>query len=211
MRDFTVINSGNCDLDESPILGIGHYVIKSTHKLYAKFYGVNIDEETGEINDNDGDVVLHVVPEDIPLLRFFLSQPSKVQIRTLSDCDWCFIQVASAEQLDHTPVEMPLGMDKPLTLRQDMMRFIQNQLSYTQESRGMESFEEANDFPDDDEIEFDSRFQSPYEMTDEQLENTVVGLDKHRDIEENKGEVKDPPKEEIEDAESNIENRERSA
>ncbi len=50
------------------------------------------------------------------------------------------------EYLDSTPVELPVGYEKPLTLREDMMRFIREEVSAVAASNQAETFEDADDF-----------------------------------------------------------------
>lgn len=182
MRDLTVINTGNLDIDESPVLGIGHYVVRSTHKALLRFYAVTIDGETGEITDNDGPVVSHVVPEDIPVIRFFLDVPSRCSVKTSAECDWHFLLVRAESDLDTTPVEIPLGLDKPLTLAQEMQRFIRGQLSSLANQSGLESFDDANDFDDDlDEVDDWSDSQTVYQMAADVYDQSVSGVDISKD------------------------------
>ena len=54
-----------------------------------------------------------------------------------------------AEIPDKTPIEVPT-MHRPLTLREEMQRFVRQELSQQMQNRGMESFEEADDFEIDD-------------------------------------------------------------
>lgn len=61
---------------------------------------------------------------------------------------------------DPTPVEVPLF--RPLSIHEEMKRFIRSEMSRQAAEAGQESFEEADDFDvgDDDEI------VSPYEMVE---------------------------------------------
>lgn len=54
------------------------------------------------------------------------------------------------ETPDPTPVEIPGKMQRPLSLREEMKRFIREELSKGAESVGVETFEEADDFEEDD-------------------------------------------------------------
>ncbi len=69
------------------------------------------------------------------------------------------------EYPDSTPIEVPIGYDTPLPLREEMRRFIKQELSAAAESAGEETFEEADDFDIDEEETL-----SPYELTDLQEE-----------------------------------------
>ncbi len=72
----------------------------------------------------------------------------------------------SKEHPDPTPVELPAGYSHPLPLRDEMRRFIRDELSNAAASAGEESFEESDDFDcgEDDEV------LSPYELTELQEE-----------------------------------------
>ncbi len=64
---------------------------------------------------------------------------------------------------DLTPVEMPIGYDKPMSLEETMKLFIRDEISRVAEAKGRESFEEADDFDvGDDEM------VTPYELDDMQ-------------------------------------------
>lgn len=64
------------------------------------------------------------------------------------------------------PIELSAQHQKPLTLREEMMRFIRTEVSKSAQKQDMESFEEFDDFSIDDE---EPDLTSPYtvEMTDE--------------------------------------------
>lgn len=70
------------------------------------------------------------------------------------------------EVLDKTPVEMPLGYEKPESLESMIARMIRHTSTMAQK-QGFESEEEANDFDDDD----DNEMKSEYQFTDMQEEN----------------------------------------
>lgn len=70
------------------------------------------------------------------------------------------------EVLDKTPVEMPLGYEKPESLESMIARMIRT-TSIQAEKAGFETAEEADDFDDDDEGEM----KSEYQFTDMQEEN----------------------------------------
>lgn len=70
----------------------------------------------------------------------------------------------SAEVVDPTPVEIPVSKHRPDTLKEDMMRFIRQEIA-NQQAAGQEpeTFEEYNDIePDDD----DEDFTTPYTVTE---------------------------------------------
>ncbi len=67
---------------------------------------------------------------------------------------------------DTTPLEISIGDEKPLSIHEEMRRFIREEISHAAQQQGQESFEEEDDFdiPDPDEI------TSPYEMSEMQEE-----------------------------------------
>ncbi len=86
------------------------------------------------------------------------------------------------EYLDATPVEIPVGYEKPLTLKEDMMRFIREEVSAVAERNGVESFEDADDFDVmDDELpesvyEF-AELQDDYVPEEVEVEDKVEPVD----------------------------------
>lgn len=66
------------------------------------------------------------------------------------------------EVLDNTPVVMPLGMKKPVDIQTMIQRQIIRALGEQQSRSGMETFEEADDFDVEDEVEL----KSAYELQD---------------------------------------------
>lgn len=69
---------------------------------------------------------------------------------------------ASRECLDPTPLAIPVGMRRPLTDRDITRALIRQELSRHLEQQGAGSFEEEDDFEDDD----PEAMVSPYEMVD---------------------------------------------
>lgn len=79
---------------------------------------------------------------------------------------------------DPTPVEWPLGLSRPLSLQDEIKRFVRSELSRAAAADGFESFEEANDFEVDDdegdmasavdvmELQADKRYQDALEEFD---------------------------------------------
>lgn len=55
------------------------------------------------------------------------------------------------EELDPTPVSVPLGYQQPLTLQEEMRRFIREEISRAAASGGAGTFEEEDDFDIEDE------------------------------------------------------------
>lgn len=85
------------------------------------------------------------------------------------------------EQNSGIPVELGLPEDRPLSLRDEMMRFIRAEMSRQAEDTGQETFEEANDF----DIEEDE-WRSPYELIEMVDEEPI-------DDRDNSIESPDPP------------------
>lgn len=65
------------------------------------------------------------------------------------------------EELDHTPVEIP--DQRPLTLREEMQRYIRTELSRMAQVQEHGSFEDEDDFEEEDP---DPDWTSPYEVHD---------------------------------------------
>lgn len=61
---------------------------------------------------------------------------------------------------DPTPIELPLGMKRPETLAEQVQRLVRNQVSQYAALHGHETFEEAEDF----DIEDDLDPSTPYEL-----------------------------------------------
>lgn len=90
-----------------------------------------------------------------------------VKIQTAKNTKYTveFIPMASrTEQLDTTPIEVPI--QRPLTLKEEMQRFIRQEFSNQLHDDGFETFEESDDFDIDD--DFDPL--SEYELSDLQEE-----------------------------------------
>lgn len=64
------------------------------------------------------------------------------------------------EVLDNTPVAKPVGWRPPLTMQEQIQRFVREELSRRAAEAGEESFEDADDFEVGD--DYDPR--SPYEL-----------------------------------------------
>lgn len=67
---------------------------------------------------------------------------------------------------DTTPVAIPAGWERPLSLHEQIKRFIRTELSSQAELQGEESFEEAEDFDVDEEPDP----VSPYEVPEAVIE-----------------------------------------
>jgi hypothetical protein len=69
------------------------------------------------------------------------------------------------EKPDLRPVEIPLGLDRPPSLKEEMQMYIRQQFSQLAEEHNLGSFEEEDDFDiDDDDLPY-----SKYEQTEEMM------------------------------------------
>lgn len=66
------------------------------------------------------------------------------------------------ECLSYEPLHIP-GMDQPLTLREEMQRFIRQQISQIAQANNLGSFEDEDDFEEEDP---DPDLTSPYSVTE---------------------------------------------
>lgn len=66
------------------------------------------------------------------------------------------------ETLDPTPVEMPLGMHRPLSIQETIAKYIQT-ANYVAQMSGAETFEEAEDFDVDDEMDPSSPWEREFD------------------------------------------------
>lgn len=71
------------------------------------------------------------------------------------------------EFLNPTPVAIPIGMERPPSLKEQIQRVLRTELSMQAAAQGEETFEEADDF---DVPEDDPDPVSPYEMNEMQYE-----------------------------------------
>lgn len=88
---------------------------------------------------------------------------------------------SAPESLSYEPLHIP-GMEKPITLREEMQRFIRQQISNIAQANNHGSFEDEDDFEEDDP---DPDLTSPYSVQElrpigEQPANDLDGSpDKH--------------------------------
>lgn len=75
---------------------------------------------------------------------------------------------------DPTPVEMPLGYERPESLESMIARMIQTVNVRAAKSGQVETFEESDDFETDDEPDL----KSPYQMTDMEEEAPIYARPK---------------------------------
>lgn len=85
------------------------------------------------------------------------------------------------EKPDPTPVEIPVGKETPLTLREEMMRFIRMEMSQQASKNDLESFEDFDDFSIDDE---EPDLTSPYTVTELRDEEGAYLLDPTENVSE---------------------------
>lgn len=90
---------------------------------------------------------------------------------------------AGKEITDQTPVEVTPDRVRPLTLREEMRRFIAQEVSMTAQQHGEETFEEADDFEIDDDEDFTTGY-TLQELTPEPgtLANDLEGEPTPEDI-----------------------------
>lgn len=95
---------------------------------------------------------------------FLVPRCEEVEVETENDTVWEY-EVKTVpdrrERPNQTPVEIPVGVIQPESLESIMARMINERFSQMAEERGMETFEEADDFDIDDELP-----KTPYEMQD---------------------------------------------
>ena len=68
-------------------------------------------------------------------------------------------------------MELPVGHDRPPSLREELQRYVRFELSKQAEASEFESFEEADDFQADDQAE---DWSSQYELTELQEEEPLT-------------------------------------
>lgn len=71
---------------------------------------------------------------------------------------WCSISLPY-EVPDPTPIAIPLGAHRPLTLREEMQRMIRSELLRSQVNQSAGTFEEEDDFSDDEDVPNLSEFE----------------------------------------------------
>lgn len=70
------------------------------------------------------------------------------------------------EKVDPTPMEVPQTGYRPITLRDEMRRFVQQAVSEQASDRGFETFEEADDFEIDEAEQEEAALLSAYTVVD---------------------------------------------
>lgn len=76
----------------------------------------------------------------------------------------CVLDERGREVLDPTPVSMPVGFKRPMSIQEQIRILVKTELSRKAHEEGNETFDEADDFVIGDEPELRSR----YELDDEQ-------------------------------------------
>ena len=92
-----------------------------------------------------------------------------IEIKTLKSTEWTLDWVSPDKKETPDPIPIETTVEKPLTLREEMKRYIRTEMSHIAEKNEMETEEEANDF----EMDEDDEFTSPYEihdMVDEEID-----------------------------------------
>lgn len=94
----------------------------------------------------------------------------------------------NAEKLDKTPVTLS-GPRAPLSLKERIQRQVRTALSQIAEEKGMETFEEANDFEEEDP---DPDWFSPHELRNQVVDQNLEHLDGTPDPQNVEGEAAEP-------------------
>lgn len=90
-------------------------------------------------------------------LTFTLAEGDHVEVVT--EGDWSVTgspRVHHKEKNNGVPVELGIPTERPLSLREEMQRYIRNEISIAAAARGYETVDEANDFDIDDEEDLPS-------------------------------------------------------
>lgn len=132
--------------------------------------------------------IFRTTSNDPRLLRQRISDDiDGIEIVTAKSTFWQFeitYRSDGKEYPDPTPLELPIDSTRPLSLREEMRRFIREEFSRHATDDGYESFEESNDFDLDDESDL---MFSQYELAEMQPEYV------NEDDQEQKGTSDEPP------------------
>ena len=94
-----------------------------------------------------------------------MAKPRRVLLREQA-------QAVGPEQLDKTPLEVPLEHLRPPTIKEELQRYVRYEISQIGKDAGFSSFEEEDDFDiDDEEVDL----MSPYQMSELQEEAGFEG------------------------------------
>lgn len=110
-------------------------------------------------------------------------QPSEVRVMSRREALRQAAQRFPKEKPDPTPVAAIAQRQRPLTLREEMQRFIREQASEVAEMHGHDSFEDFDDFEIDDE---DPDLTTPYTVSElhSEFEETLDGQPTAEDLSE---------------------------
>ena len=121
-----------------------------------------------------GSLLVDVLGSGSALYRKLSPDVTHVEVKCSSRTKWKLsetFRTDGKEYPDQTPVELAVGLDRPLTLREEMKRFIREEIAQRAQLEGAESFDEANDFDiEDEDPDPISRYEIPDEMTPEYFE-----------------------------------------
>ena len=114
--------------------------------------------------------ILGPIQKEERFVKTLVSQHThSVEIRCGKSVNWTLAETVrhQKEAVDPNPIEAGVPQDRPLSLHDEMKRFIRDEVSHRMSEHGFESLEESDDFavPDDD--EGDEPF-SRYELSDMQ-------------------------------------------
>jgi len=132
---------------------------------------------------SDGEITLyglikgqreHIMPMPTHLRRGFIIVPAEVtqmEVKTAKSTNYTVAIKSNndgKEYLDQTPIEIGIDQQRPLSLHEEMRRFITEEVSRQATSEGHESFEDADDF----DLEQDE-FQTQYTLHEMQEEEPI--------------------------------------
>ena len=69
------------------------------------------------------------------------------------------VNTEERSKLDTTPVEVPLEMTRPPTIKEELQRYVRYEVSKIGQEEGFETFEEADDFEEEDLPEWSSEYE----------------------------------------------------
>lgn len=111
--------------------------------------------------------------------RVYVPVDCVVDVSLHSEGSWWLVPQKIGEDLDYTPIEVPLDLQRPLTLREEIVRLLGQEFARGQ-SEGADSLEEDNDFDVDDEDMAFEKLGTKYLDEDEELEAVHQELVKPR-------------------------------
>lgn len=87
------------------------------------------------------------------------------------------LRTGGVENTDSTPLRIPLGFKRPETLAEQVQRLVRGHLSRVAEEQGFETFEEAEDFDVEDDMDFP---ETPYELVFDPVLEREISADEFR-------------------------------